>query len=170
MRSVLGLTPPRHWGPILACLAVPGALRAEPLFRSGLYAADVSRKAQAGKKDAADVAAFPCAERQSRTACLRLRDAAFAGRRLGPQECAPEHPSPAAVLGSVFQRNRLSTNLPLLRAAGRAAFGLENSAKVKDNVNKAMQTRRKEWVPTELSSVIYSCMQMSPWDLFLRRG
>nr|XP_020750333.1 ras-related protein Ral-B isoform X3 [Odocoileus virginianus texanus] len=136
MRSVLGLTPPRHWGPILACLAVPGALRAEPLFRSGLYAADVSRKAQAGKKDAADVAAFPCAERQSRTACLRLRDAAFAGRRLGPQECAPEHPSPAAVLGSVFQRNRLSTNLPLLRAAGRAAFGLENSAKVKDNVNK----------------------------------
>lgn len=68
----------------------------------------MSRKAQAGKKDAADVAAFPCAERRSRAACLRLRDAAFAGRRLGPQECTLEHPSPAAALGSVFQSSVLS--------------------------------------------------------------
>lgn len=68
----------------------------------------MSRKAQAGKKDAADAAAFPCAKRQSRAACLRLRDAAFAGRRLGPQECAPEHPSPAPVLGSVIQSSVLS--------------------------------------------------------------
>ena len=63
----------------------------------------MSRKAQAGKKDAADVAAFPCAEQRSRAARLRLRDAAFAGRRLGPQECPLEHPSPAAALAQYFR-------------------------------------------------------------------
>lgn len=68
----------------------------------------MSRKAQAGKKDAADVAAFPCAERWSRAACLRLRDAALTGRHLGPRECALEHPSPAGALGSVFQSSILS--------------------------------------------------------------
>ena len=70
---------------------------------SGLYAVDMSRKAQAGKQDAADVAAFPCAERWSRAACLKLRDAAFTGRSLGSQEYTLEHPSPSGALGSIFQ-------------------------------------------------------------------
>ena len=71
--------------------------------RSDLCSVDVSRKAQAGKKDAADVAAFPCAERQSRAACLKLRDAAFTGRSLGSQEYTLEHPSLSGALGSIFQ-------------------------------------------------------------------
>ncbi|XP_060007177.1 uncharacterized protein LOC132521566 [Lagenorhynchus albirostris] len=70
----------------------PGSPR--PVSSTGLYTVNVSGKAQAGRKDAADAASFPRAEQQARTAC-EPRGAGFAGRSLGSHKDTLEQLSPS---------------------------------------------------------------------------
>ena len=72
----------------------PSFMSVSAVSSTGLYTVNVSRKAQAGRKDAADAASFPRAERRARTAC-EPSGAGFAGRSLGSHEDALEQPSPS---------------------------------------------------------------------------